>query len=789
MHIMFKRTLLLLLSLLLLFTATSAAEPLSTVRIALLKDADEINFTRMVSDEIQTLLKHRHPHKITTLNIPSEPDQILTQIDALMQDPAVDIILSLSFRASAVLGQHTDYPKPTIAAAIINRGIQGFPITSQQTSGQPNFTYIDSPFDIGKDLQTFKTIFDFKQLGVLLPLNSMTLYADFFTFIGRRLLEIDSQAKFTLIESDPSNVPAILDSIPPEVDAIYLTPIFLRSDPENEKRFLNGLIAKKLPSFALGGEASVRLGAMASIAPDTQFMQVSRRIALNVMKIIEGANAADLQVVLDTYHDNFVLNEATLRALDIYPNWEILDQARFINREAALEGPQANLRTIITQALERNLTLQLARQDTRIQMDQVDIARSGLYPQLSASTSLTTLDRNRATGDPGAPAPSSWLLSGQLSQLIYADDVWTNYAIQKILAQAALYEETGQMLDTILDTAQGYIALLQAKSSHRILENNLDVTRQNLSIARKKQTVGYTGATDVYRWESELAQNKIALNDAFRDTRQAQLQLNRLINRPLTDPLNIEEVTPNRSVPLLVTDEKILRLINNYRDTMVLADFLVAEAGRYSPELLAIDATISAQQRTVLNKRRAGYLPDIQLNAQIDKTLDEYDTDYTTPSDLDHPWSVSAVASFPLFDGKQRKHEKAQAEHQLTRYQIQKKDLTGQLNLAVRANLETATVSYRKVELSQNAYEAAKKNFDLIQNAYQEGTASVITLVDAQNGLVSAQQNVAIAAYQFVLDFLSLERSTGAFHFLRTPEEKAAFYQRLYAAFASTPTE
>ncbi len=122
-------------------------------------------------------------------------------------------------------------------------------------------------------------------------------------------------------------------------------------------------------------------------------------------------------------------------------------------------------------------------------------------------------------------------------------------------------------------------------------------------------------------------------------------------------------------------------------------------------------------------------------------------------------------------------------------HQLEKKDLTNQVHLRVHTNLETAYVSYRKVKLSQDAYAAAEKNFTLAQSAYREGTTSVITLLDAQNALVSAKQGAAIAAYQFVLDFLNLERSTGAFHFLRTPEEKATFYQRFHAAFPKTPTE
>lgn len=697
------------------FHIASMAMAQQTIQITFLQDPIDKNFAAMVTDEIEALLSSRYPVKISNIISHSNLQQIKSQIDGLMQDPQVDIVIALSISASALLGQLADHPKPSIAVAVIDRGMQGLPITTEETSGQHNFTYIETPFDVAKDLKTFKSIHDFKQLGVLLPPNSLNVYADFFSSFGHSLLRVDPEAKFTLIEGDPDNITEMLNSIPPEVDAIYLTPIFHEDDPGKERRFYDGLKARKLPSFSLFGEAGVRLGAMAAIAPDTQFLQVSRRIALNVMKIIEGTDAADLKVTIDTYDDNFVLNEETLREVGIYPRWEILDTARLIDEKKIPLEQRVNLRAIITEALENNLKLQLARQNTSIQMDEVNIARGTLLPQLTATTSITRLDENRANGEPGAPAPYSWLLSGQLSQLIYADDAWSNYAIQKILTQAARHQETAQMLDTIATTAEGYINLLKAKSNHHILENNLNVTRQNLSIARKKQVVGYTGATDVYRWESELAQNKILLNDAFRDILHAQTYLNQLLDRPLTDSFEIEEVSPNQSIPLLITDEEILGLINNYRDATIFADFLVGESSRFSPELHAATATVDVQKRILLNKRRAGYLPDIQLRAQIDKTLQEYDTHYDTPGYQDHPWSVSAIASFPIFDGRQRKHERAQAKRRLMQHQLEKKDLTNQVHLRVHTNLETAYVSYRKVKLSQDAYAAAEKNFTLLK--------------------------------------------------------------------------
>jgi hypothetical protein len=57
-------------------------------------------------------------------------------------------------------------------------------------------------------------------------------------------------------------------------------------------------------------------------------------------------------------------------------------------------------------------------------------------------------------------------------------------------------------------------------------------------------------------------------------------------------------------------------------------------------------------------------------------------------------------------------------------------------------------------------------------------------LIDAQNVSVQTELNAVNATYQFINDFLSLERAGGFYYVLATQGEKDAFFDRL-AAFIS----
>lgn len=761
-----------------------SASKQKALRVTIVHDSSDSVFFMQAVTEIEALLSHRYALEIVSVKPADALADIKTAVELAMSSNRVDIVVALSPASSSVLTGLKTFSKPAIAAAVLDRQLQGIYKTERHTSGIHNFTYIESPFDIKKDLETFKALTDFQHLGVLVHAEDVNLFPDLFGYLGKQLSNVNPKATYSLIEIDPKNPVASLNIADPLVDAIYLTPALAIVDEPLRRSFLAHLKEKKIPTFSLMGEADVLAGAMAAIAPGTNMTAVSRRIALDIMKIAEGTNAADLNVQIETYGDNFVLNMDTMTAVGIYPDWAAMGRARFIIPDMADDADAFSLAELIAQGLEKNLDLLSSRYNTRIQEKEVDSAKSNRLPQAAISSSVGALDRQRAAGNQGEPAPVTWSATGTLGQTVFSDDINANIKIQKLLSESSRFQEKVDTLNTVTDVMEGYVNLLLAQSNYRILNDNLNVTRKNLDISKMKQSVGYVGATDVYRWESELARDKISLNDAQRDVRLAEMAINRLINRQLEMPVQVETVKIDDPNQFFMADARIKKTIRNFRQMILLSNFLVEESNRYLPELKQINATIRSQKRQVLNLRRDYYLPEFQLNAQIDKTIDEWDTAFKTPEGLDHPWSVGLTASLPLWSGGRRRHELAKEKLRLAQYHLDEANLRSQLHLLVRTNVETLTTSFREMELSNHALEAARRNFIIVQEAYGQGSLDVTDLVDAQNALVQAEQGTVIAKYQFVLDFFNLERSVGEFHFLRTLEEKEAFYGRIEKALS-----
>ena len=776
-----------LMVLILTLPATALGKPI--FNIALLTDhSREPVYQQMAVNEINTLLKNRYTVKY--LNREMTPGKTIDDKDVisnLMEDASVDCIIALGLDASHALVQYGNYPKPAIAGTILDPKLQGLPLTRQGSSGIRNFNYVRSPFDIEKDLTTFKRLYDYKHLAILFNTRETRIFHTLYSYFGKAVEKVSPTATFSIEEIDADAVEKSIAGISPKADAVYILPPLPGDNKEKQMAVIQAINHRKLPSFALLGETDVRMGVMASIAPDRNINAMARRIAINVLDIADGQDAGTLPVTVSQHNDNFVVNVGTFRDIDYFPSWTSLNTARLLNLQGSQQGRKLHLRGVIQEALERNLSLQMEKIDTEVQTREVGVARASRLPQLHLATDMTVIDEHSANDGVTELARTTWNASATLSQSLFTDDILANYAIQKIMLKSQQFQEKATLMDTVITAAEAYINLLFARSNQIIQNDNLEVTLKNLDIAKNKAAVGSVDASEVYRWKSEWAKNQISLNDAYRDLQLTRMALNRVLDRPIDQRLTVEDIEPDTFIELLITDPAIYKYLDNFKKLSRFSDFLITEADRNLPELKQIKETLRYRNRQVLNRKRALYLPDIQLAGTMDKILDEYDVINKTPSDLDHPWGLSVSASWPLFTGGARRRELEKSRLQLEQVRLEEKELYNQLHLQVRSNLETTAVSAREIKLSREELIAARKNFSIVQAGYAEGRNTIADLIDAQNAKVNSEWGVQVARYQFVIDFLELQRSMGRFHFLDTPESKTLFLSRLQEFMDTTP--
>ena len=738
--------------------------------------------------EIQLLMQNRRDVRFQTTFCNNNPIQILAAFEKVFNDTETDIVLGIGAISSTILSQRKQYSKPSLSGIILHNELQNVPITPEGTSGVSNYSYVRSPFSPQHDLETLYRISPFKDIGII---GSEHMQAFMENFDG--LFESASNNLGTAFEHTHLNiekdVATTLNNIPPDVDAIYILPLFDEFSGTELSVFCEGLAERKIPSAALLGEDYVKAGALMGYEGNSNLQRMPRRLAINVTKIIEGKNASELPVVIENFSENLVINMATARKIGVYPDWDLSSTAILINVNNLETKRSLNLKAAIFESLENNLDLKAAKKNPVLVQKDVDLAKSELLPQIDANTSLLLLDKTTTESSFGTKGRLNWAAGLDASQLIYAEPALANIAIQKLLKQSEDQGLIQTQLDVVLDAANAYLNILQAKSFVHVQLENVKVTKNNLDIAKAKEAVGYSGVTDLYRWESELALDKIDLNDAQANYRKAQYFLNQFLNRPVKEAFQTEDVNLSDQI-LVVTDERIRNLIINEGKLEMLADFLVQEALNNLPELKQIDYGIAAQDRLLLSQKRANYLPTFALSGSLDYTIDKWEVPELNPtlemfgfgsSENKPSWNVAMGVQYPIFQGLARQHRSEQTKVNILQLQDQRSNLKNQLELRVRGDLETAGASFFRFDRSREAAEAAKKNFAVIQDSYSQGLVNITTLIDAQNASVRTELNAVNARYQFILDFLILERAGGFYYMLATQGERDAFFERLNA--------
>jgi outer membrane protein TolC len=326
------------------------------------------------------------------------------------------------------------------------------------------------------------------------------------------------------------------------------------------------------------------------------------------------------------------------------------------------------------------------------------------------------------------------------------------------------------------------LALLSAKTVERIQKNNLKLTRSNLELARNRQIIGASGPGEVYRFENQLASNRIDVVSAQSARNIAEMQLNRLLNHPSEEPFLTEEADLDDFET--VSGEQMQRYLGNKWAFKIFRKFVVEAALENSPELRQIEASILAQERALSSAKRAMFgIPTLALSGDVKKRFSEEgagsDIYVAPPTDDDVNWNVGLSLSIPLFSGGYKLSAYSQAKTELRQLEILKASLEEKIEQNTRAALHTAGASFAAIGFSRDAAEVARKNLDLVTDSYQRGVASILDLLDAQNTALISEQQAANAIFNFYADMMRVQRAAGIFVFMLSEEEQRELSQEL----------
>jgi outer membrane protein len=762
---------------------TAQARP---ARVAIILDSDSPRFSPLVDAFQHEVVGFFRPGEIILLPPVSGDGTgsgVGRVLDRALKDSSVSVVVTLGSIGSHLLARSGTPPKPAIAGVVIDASWQGIPL-KEGTSGIRGLTYVDESFSVGSTLIDFHRLIPFRKLAALIDKDVLK---DIPQLRANATALVRSAGAEVAIVPSGSTAAEVLAALPAGTDAVYLTPLPAMSD-EELTHLLAGLNARRLPTLSYLADPDVRLGALASYEPPENWLRRARRVAVDLQRILAGEDAGTFPVRLVSA-SRLTLNLATARQIGFSPGLSLLTDADVVGVDSVGPSDTLTLAGTMRSAAQVNLDLAAADLEVASGSQNVRLARSNLLPDIQTQIGETYTRQSTAAASLGQQ-PENLVDGGiSFSLPLYSEQAWAGYGSERRLQRGREAERDQLRLDVVLDAAEAYLTVLQAQTVAGVRKSDLYRTRSNLEIARLREGIGSASRADVYRWEGEVANARRDLISAETQVRVALLELKRILNRPLDRPVAQRDVVLGDPA-LLAQDSTILRWFDDPARLATLAQFLVSEAFRISPELAQADAAIAAQERQRTAAGRAFWLPSFSFQGGFSNVFDRggagssvpvfpVPTAFTTAPDLS--WQFRVQASIPLFTGFGRTATRAQTDIDLERLKVQRQGIRLAVDQRVRAALESAASTYAAIALTRDASEAANRNYELVSDAYARGTASITTLIDAQSAAENSSESAANAIHDFLLDLLRVERAMGDFGALRPEEQRQAFLERLRA--------
>jgi multidrug efflux system outer membrane protein len=392
---------------------------------------------------------------------------------------------------------------------------------------------------------------------------------------------------------------------------------------------------------------------------------------------------------------------------------------------------------LIRTALAQNRDLRTAIGRIREFRAELGIARSPLFPELSANGSVST---NQVAI--GSFAPTAYDAFRVTADVAWELDFWgrTRRGIEAARADLAS-EEAAQravVLSLVSDVATGYLSLLELDQERAIAERTLASRRATLALARQRFERGLTSELDVRQFEAQVAEPAATLAQTERLSAEQEHQLNLLLGevpRPVARGGSLERAVAALSVP----------------------DSLPASLLARRPDVQQAERALAAATARI-GVAEAARLPEMSISGYYGSQVASAGDLFTSNGEI---YQALAGISLPLFTGGRLVNETrvARARADQARAQYEQSVLvalreSGDALIGVRTARDQVTAQ-------QTQTLALRQALHLAELRYRTGVASYIEVLDAQRSLFGAELGLSQAQLRQLAAAVQLFRALG----------------------------
>jgi outer membrane protein len=432
--------------------------------------------------------------------------------------------------------------------------------------------------------------------------------------------------------------------------------------------------------------------------------------------------------------------------------------------QGALLSAQTKVLTLdqaIQTALVQNINVAQAQNNVAAAQSGVLAATGSYLPTLSANAGWTRSQNDRPGDQPvyvnGVPVQSG--TSGRTVANNYSAGLSAGYTIfngfsregqsTRASSTAISAEQTSARTrqSVVFQVQSGYLNVLRNEQLVGVNEENLKRDVQQLDRITESNRVGALSIADVYRQQSQVAADELAVITAQNNYDKSKADLLALIGLNVNEDYKVADPT----ISLQITKDELDSTAAAYQNIADLNQRAVAAR----PDYLSATEQLTASEAGV-RVARSGYWPSIAAFAGYGVASPQMET-VTKYRNLN--WGIQL--RWNLFDAFQTNQNiqsaiATQRDAEISLVQAQRN-----INVDVKKALLDLEAARKQYDVTQKGLVSASEDRKIAEERYNLGAGTLLDLMVANAGLVNAQANQVNAVYNYVTAKRNVEYSVG----------------------------
>ena len=362
-------------------------------------------------------------------------------------------------------------------------------------------------------------------------------------------------------------------------------------------------------------------------------------------------------------------------------------------------------------------------------------------------------------------------------------------AAYKYQVAAAEVSEQKAKNDIGLRVANAYLLALQAKEQVKVNEMQIGLTKEQLSLTRKRVDAGALPELNLAEIESQLATDSSNLVSAIANTQLQLLQLKAVLNMDAALPFDVEtpdlDKIPLEPLSALQPDAVFALALANLPQQKI-SDFniLAAEKNRdaargfmypriagfvnlgssfYAALQQAVPGTNPTGERETGLYARTGTTTTVPVYSPVftgktvNKSLSQVWGGFGNRLNQNFGQTLGLSLNVPILNGFQARNNLERSKLNLQNLRLQKEFDNQGLKQEVYTAYTNAVAALQKEVAGRKAVETAQRSYDLSRKRYDVNLLTSFELITNQNNLLNAQINYLLARYDYVFKMKVLE--------------------------------